>query len=112
LWDDLVNAEQWQVCSELMEQANQKMDELFAIYDEAARLKEVDPAFDNIQFEQHIVDNLLDNVQQVVMVLRYSNRADDISALQRQFQQGVNSRDHALLSKQAHAKASFLFAGH
>lgn len=112
LWDDLINAEQWLVCSALMEQANQKMDELFAIYDEAARLKDVDPAFDNIKFEQHIVDNLLDNVQKVVMVLRYSDRADDISALQRQFQQGVDTRDTSLLSKQAHAKASFLFSGH
>lgn len=112
LWDDLINAEQWAVCSALMKQANQKMDELFAIYDEAARLKEFDPAFDNIKFEQHIVDNLLDNVQKVVMVLRYSNRVDDITAMQRQFEQGLSSRDHALLSKQAHAKASFLFAGH
>lgn len=112
LWDDLINAEQWSVCSALMEQSNQKMDELFAIYDEAARLKEFDPAFDNIKFEQHIVNNLLENVQKVVMVLRYSNRADDIDALQRQFEQGVSRREHALLSKQAHAKASFLFAGH
>lgn len=112
LWDDLINAEQWQVCSALMEQANQKMDELFAVYDEAAKLKEYDAAFDNPKFEQHIVDNLLENVQKVVMVLRYSNRADDINALQRQFEQGVHSRDHSTLSKQAHAKASFLFAGH
>lgn len=112
LWEDLINAEHWQVCSELMEQANQKMDELFAVYDEAARLKEYDPAFDNPKFEQHIVDNLFENVQKVVMVLRYSDRADDINALQRQFQQGIESRNDALLSKQAHAKASFLFAGH
>lgn len=112
LWDDLVNAEQWQVCSALMEQANQKMDELFAVYDEAARLKDVDSAFDNPKFEQHITDILFENVQKVVMVLRYTDRFDDIAALQRQFHQGVERRDTALLSKQAHAKASYLFAGH
>ncbi len=112
LWDDLVNAEQWQVCNELLEQPNQKLDELLAVFDEAARLKEFDPAFDNIKFEQHIVDTLLNDVQKVVLVLRQGNRSDDIAALQRQFQQGVVHRDHPILTKQVHAKSSFLFAGH
>jgi len=112
LWDDLISAEQWQVCSELMEQANLKLDELFAVFDEAAKLRDYDPAFDNIQFEQHIVDTLLNDVQRVVMVLRYSDRGDDIDRLQRQFQQAVAHRDHSTLTKQAHAKGSFLFAGH
>jgi len=112
LWDDLVNAEQWQVCGELLEQANQKLDELFAIFDEAARLKEFDPAFDNIKFEQHIVDTLLDDLQKVVLVLRQNDRGDEIDALQRQFQQGVTHRDHSILTKQVHAKGSFLFTGH
>ena len=112
LWNDLINAEQWDVCSALMEQAPQKMDELFAVFDEAARLKEFDPSFDNIHFEQHIVDTLLDDVQKVVMVLRYAHRSDDINSIQRQFHQGVESRDNSTLSKQAHAKSSFLFAGH
>ena len=112
LWNDLINAEQWEVCSSLMEQAPQKMDELFAVFDEAAKLKEIDPSFDNIRFDQHIVDTLLDDVQKVVVVLRYADRSDDIDALQRQFHQGVASRDHSLLTKQVHAKSSFLFAGH
>ena len=112
LWNDLINAEQWDVCSSLMEQAPQKMDELFAVYDEASRLKEFDPSFDNPRFEQHIVDTLLGDVQKVVMVLRYADRSDDIAVIQRQFYQGVESRDHSELSKQVHAKASFLFAGH
>lgn len=112
LWDDLVNAEQWQVCSDLIEQANQKLDELFAVFDEAAKLKEFDPSFDNLKFEQHIVDTLINDLQKVVLVLRHANRSDDINALQRQFQQGVTHRDHSILTKQVHAKGSFLFAGH
>ncbi|MBL4674350.1 MAG: hypothetical protein JKX81_18965 [Arenicella sp.] len=112
LWNDLINAEQWDVCSSLMQQAAQKMDELFAVFDEAARLKEFDPSFDNIRFDQHIVDTLLDDLQKVVLVLRYANRSDDIDSLQRQFHQGVESRDHSILTTQVHAKSSFLFAGH
>ena len=112
LWNDLINAEHWNVCSELMQQANLKLDELFAVYDEASKLKQADPAFDNIRFEQHIVDTLLDDVQRVVMVLRYTGRDDEITALQRQFQVATAQRDHSLLSKQVHAKGSFLFAGH
>lgn len=112
LWNDLINAEQWDVCSSLMEQAPQKMDELFAVFDEAAKLKDIDPSFDNIRFDQHIVDTLLDDVQKVVVVLRYADRSDDIDALQRQFHQGVTSRGHSLLTTQVHAKSSFLFAGH
>jgi len=112
LWDDLINAEQWQVCNELITQANLKLDELFAVFDEAVKLKELEPAFNNIKFEQHIVDTLLTDVQNVVMVLRYADRSDDILALERQFQQGVEHRNHATLSKSAHAKAAFLFIGH
>jgi len=112
LWDDLIMAEHWQVCGELLEQPTQKLDELFAVFDEAARLKQFDPSFDNMKFEQHIVDTLLDNLQKVVMVLRQTDRADEIDALQRQFQQGVMRRDQPTLSKQAHAKSSFLFVGH
>jgi len=112
LWNDLINSEHWQVCSELMEQANLKLEELLAVFDEAAKLKDYDPAFNNIKFEQHIVDTLLEDVQRVVMVLRYANRIDEIDALQRQFLQGVESRDHSTLSKQVPAKGSFLFAGH
>ena len=112
LWNDLVNAEQWEVCSALMEQSSQKLDELFAVFDEAAKLKDYDPSFNNIKFEQHIVDTLLDDLQKVVMVLRYGKRDDELDALQRQFFQGIETRDNSVLNKQAHAKGSFLFAGH
>lgn len=112
LWDDLINAEQWHVCSKLMQQSSQKLDELFAVFDEAGRLKEYDSSFDTIKFEQHIVDTLLNDLQKVVMVLRYSDRAEEIAALQRQFYQGVETRGNSVLSKQTHAKGAFLFAGH
>ena len=112
VWHDLLAAEYWQICSDLMPQASLKMDELFAVFDEANKLKDIDPAFNTIQFDQHIVTTMLDDLQKVVMVLRYADRGDEISALERQFHQGVSSRDHAELAKQASAKASFLFVGH
>ena len=46
------------------------------------------------------------------MVLRYSNRDDEIKKLQRQFNLALESRNHSRLNTQAHAKSSFLFAGH
>jgi hypothetical protein len=112
LWDDLINAEQWSTCNELLVEPAQKMDELFSVYDEAARLKDFDPAFDNIKFDQHIVDTLLQDVQNLVLVLRQGDRGDDIASAHRQFSLGVQARDHATLHKQVHAKASFLFAHH
>ncbi len=112
IWDDLISQEYWQVCSELMPESSQKLDELFAVFDEASKLKEFDASFDNPKFEQHIVSNLIDDLQRTVMVLRHAGRSDDIDALQRQFFQGVDRRNHALLSKELQAKGAFLFAGH
>jgi len=112
LWDDLIVAEQWQVCGDILTQANQKLDELFAVFDEAAKLKEIDPSFDNIRFENHIVDKLLNDVQKLAIVLRHNDRSDEVAALERQFQQGVEHRDHSILTKEFHAKSTFLFSGH
>jgi hypothetical protein len=112
LWNDLIMAEHWQVCSDLLPQANLKLDELFSVFDEANKLKEVEPAFNTIKFDEHIVDTLLDDLQKVVMVLRYADRGDEIAALERQFYQAVAHRAHSILEKQVHAKAAFLFAGH
>jgi len=55
---------------------------------------------------------LLNDVQQLSVVLRQNNRTDEVDALQRQFQQGVESRNHSILTKQFHAKSAFLFSGH
>lgn len=112
LWDDLIIAEQWDVCSELLVDPNLKLDELFSIFDEAAGLKELDPSFDNDRFEQHITDTLLTDVQNVVAVLRYANRADDIDTLQRQFHLAVAGRKNAVLQKLVQARSSYLFSGH
>ena len=112
LWDDLVLAEHWSVCNDLLAEPSAKLDELFSVFDEAARLKEFDTAFDTAKFDQHIVDTLLDDLQKLVLVLRHADRQTDIDALHRQFQLGLESRNHAVLHKQAHAKSSFLFAAH
>lgn len=112
IWDDLVNAEQWTVCNQLLTEPAQKLDELFSVFDEAARLKEYDPAFNNLKFDQHIVDSLLNDVKNLVLVLRQGDRSDDISSAQRQFNLAILNRDHATLLKQAHAQATFLFSGH
>ena len=112
LWDDLVNAEQWAVCNDLLPEPNQKLDELFSIFDESAKLKEFDPSFNNNKFDQHIVDQLIEAVQQLVVVLRFADRSEELAALSRQFHQAVETREHALLHKQVHAKSSFLFASH
>ncbi len=112
VWDDLINHEHWQVCSDLMVESSQKVDELFAVYDEASKLKDFDPSFDNPQFEQHIVSNLLNDLQRTVMILRHTARHEEVDAIQRQFFQGVDSRNHSLLSKEVQAKGAFLFVGH
>ncbi|MEM7358045.1 MAG: hypothetical protein AAF431_02990 [Pseudomonadota bacterium] len=112
VWDDLILGEYWDVCNQLLTEPSAKLSELFAVFDEAGRLKDIDPAFDNAKFEQHIVDTLLNDVQKLVEVLRHGNRADEIEGLQHQFSQGLSQREHSELHKQAHAKSSFLFAGH
>ena len=112
VWDDLVQAEKWHICSDLLPQPQQKLDEYFAIYDEAQQLKSADAEFDNAQFDQHLVETLLDGISNTVDVLRYNDRGDEILQLQRQFNQALEMRNDATLSKAAHAKASFLFTGH
>lgn len=112
IWNDLLNAEQWQACNDLLERPEFKLDELFAVFDEAARMKDVDPAFDDIKFDQHIVDTLLSDIQNLVNVLRHANRNDEINDLARQFQLGLEQRSHSLLIKQAHARSAFLFSQH
>ena len=112
VWDDLINAEHWSVCNELLLEPSQKLDELFSVFDEQSRLKELDPSFDTQKFDRHIVDSLLDNIQKVVLVLRHASRDEDINALQRQFNIAITARHHSMLNTQAHAKSTFLFAGH
>lgn len=112
VWTDLLTAQEWRVCSELMTRPEQKLDELFAVFDQAAKMREVDERFNTIEFDEHIVDTLLEDVQRVVEVLRRTERSDEVVLLARQFQQGVKQRNHAMLSKKVHAQGSYLFLGH
>ena len=112
VWNDLIEQNHWEVCSDLMEDPSQKIDELFAVFDEADRLKQVDPSFDNPEFETHIVDQLILDTQRTVRILSNTNRAAEIAPLQRQFFLAVEQRNHASLAKQVHAKASYLFLAH
>ncbi len=112
VWDDLVINQNWSLCGSLLIQPEQKVDEFFAIYQEAKNLKAVESSFDNMKFDQHLVDTLLDGVNNVVQVLRYNNRTDEITSLERQFHQAVDTHNDPTLTKAVHAKASFLFIGH
>ena len=89
----------------------QKIDELFSIFEESDQLRKIDPSFDDPKFDKHIVDTLISDLQQVVMVLRQNGRAQELPEVERQFMLAVDKSGHALLQKQVHAKAAFLFAG-
>ncbi len=112
VWNDLLIAQEWRVCSELMTQPQQKMDELFAVFDQAAKMKDLDESFNTLEFDEHIVDTLLGDVQLIAEVLRRTDRSDEVIPLARQFQQGVEQRNHATLSKKVQAQGSYLFLGH
>jgi hypothetical protein len=112
VWTDLLGAQEWRVCSELMTRPEQKLDELFAVFDQAAQMKDLDERFNTIEFDEHIVDTLLGDVQLLVEVLRRTERSEEVVPLARQFQQGVEQRDHATLAKKVHAQGSYLFVGH
>ena len=112
IWDDLINAEHWGVCSALLEQPAQKLDELFSIFDESTKLKEIDSSFDTIQFENHIVDQLLNDVHKISLVLRHTQRSEELVSIERQFYSALENQESSSLHKQAHSKSSFLFSGH
>ena len=112
IWDELIISEHWQVCGELLVEPAQKIDELFSIFEESDQLRKIDPSFDDPKFDKHIVDTLISDLQQVVMVLRQNGRAQELPEVERQFMLAVDKSGHALLQKQVHAKAAFLFAGH
>ena len=112
VWDDLIVAKKWQVCSDLLTQPSQKIDELFAIYDEAQKLKLSNASFDKVEFEHHLINTLLNGVSSIVQTIRHTNRVKEINALERQFHQIVDSRNEHALSRTVHAQASFLFVGH
>lgn len=112
VWDDLVANEYWTVCSELLEQPNHKLDELFAIYNEALKLKAIDPTFNTPRFESHVVEQLLVGVERVVGILRHAGRTEEIEQLQIQFHVAMQKIKDHILNKQVQARGAYLFSGH
>lgn len=112
VWPDLVAGEHWSVCNQFLEDPVQKMDECFAVFDEASRLRDADASFANEAFEQHILQELINGVNELLLVLRYNNRVDDVEAMQRKFYEISHARDHAGLNRLIQAKGSFLLSGH
>jgi hypothetical protein len=112
VWKGLLASEQWALCNQFLDDPVQKLDEQFAIFDEACRLKEVEPSFNTDEFEQHILDELSESVDQLLMILRYANRSDDVEVLQRKFYEVAHSKSHAGLDRLIQSRGAFLFAGH
>ena len=112
VWNDLVDAERWEVCNAFLEEPIQKLDESFAVFDEACRLREIDVAFANEEFDEHTLNELVKGVNDLLQILRHNDRSDDVELVQRKFYEIAHSRDHSGLNKLIQAKGSFLFGGH
>ncbi len=112
VWTALVTEEHWEICNELLPEPIQKLDECFAIFDESNQLATIDAQFDSLEFSQHISDQLIDDVQNLVSVLRHGDRAEELDAIQRDFFRRVESRNHSALSKSVNARGAFLFSAH
>ncbi|MBX2849574.1 MAG: hypothetical protein KTR16_14730 [Acidiferrobacterales bacterium] len=112
VWEDLVLIENWHLCGLLLKQPEQKLDELFAIFDEGQQLKSVEPEFNTNNFDQHLIESLIKGTADIVQTLRFNNRSEEIHALQKLFAKEVEIRNDSSLSKAIHAQASFLFLGH
>lgn len=112
VWDDLIARQYWQVCSDVLEQPSAKLDELFALYKEAIKLKSVDTSFDTPQFEHYVVEQLLTGIENLVHILRHAGRTVELAQLQNQFHVAMHKiKDHQL-NKQVQAKGAYLFSGH
>ncbi|MGH1539921.1 MAG: hypothetical protein ACRBHB_05845 [Arenicella sp.] len=112
VWEDLVAAEQWEICNQFLLEPMQKLDELFSVFDESARLKDVDASFDSDEFEQHTLNALVKGVSDLLLILRHNGRGPDVEDVQRQFYATAHARNHSGLNTLIQAKGSFLFGGH
>lgn len=112
VWQPLVAAQEWTICNALLQEPSLKLDELFALYDERIRMRDVNPAFASVEFEQHSVDELMSGLQELITVLRFGQRTEATGAIERQFLQGVQTRNHATLSKVVNAQGALIFGGH
>ena len=112
VWKDLINIEQWEVCNEFLEDPLLKLDESFAIFDQANTLKNLDPSFATEAFEKHIQNELIESVKQLLLILRHNDRTDEIDLIQRKFYEIAHSKSNANLDALLHTKGTFLFSGH
>jgi hypothetical protein len=112
VWQDLIEAEQWEVCNQFLEDPVQKMDESFSVFDEASQLRNIDTSFATPAFEKHILNELVDAVNELLLVLRHNNRSEDVDVIQRKFYEIAHSRSHSGLDSLLQAKGVFLFSGH
>ncbi len=112
VWADLIQEEYWEICNQFLEDPVQKLDESFSVFDEASRLKEMDPSFATEAFEQHILSELTHSVNELLLVLRHNNRSEDVEMIQRKFYEISHAKDHPGLDKLLQAKGAFLFSGH
>lgn len=112
VWPDLIAGEYWQVCNQFLEDPVQKLDEYFSVFDEANRLQDMDSSFATEAFQQHILSELIAGVNELVLVLRQSNRTDDVDMIQRKFYEIAHAKSHASLDRLLQAKGAFLFSGH
>ena len=112
VWDDLVTAEHWEICNAFLDEPVQKLDESFAVFDEACNLRDIDASFKNDAYDEYTLNELVKGANELLLVLRHNNRADDVELVQRKFYEIAHSRDHSGLNKLIQAKGSFLFSGH
>jgi len=112
VWNDLVAAEHWQICNAFLDDPVQKLDESFAVFDEACRLRDIDVSFANDDFDQHTLNELVKGASELIHILRHSNRANDVELIERKFYEIAHARDHSGLNKLIQAQGTFLFSGH
>jgi len=108
----VINSGQWQVCNQFLEDPVQKLDEYFSVFEEANRLQHMDISFATDAFQQHILSELIDGVNELLLVLRHNNRSNDVDMIQRKFYEIAHAKSHAGLDRLLQSKGAFLFSGH
>ena len=112
VWQDLITGEHWQVCNQFLEDPVQKLDEYFSIFEEANRLQDMDVSFATEAFQEHILSELTQGVNELLMVLRHNNRSGDVDSVQRKFYEIAHAKNHSGLDRLLQSKGAFLFSGH
>lgn len=112
VWQDLIDAQQWQICNQFLEDPVQKLDEFFSVFDQASRLRDMDLSFATDAFDKHILNELIAGVNELLLVLRHNHRSDDVEIIQRKFYEIAHAKSYTGLDALLQAKGVFLFSGH